>query len=155
LATSTTAQNGSQQTKTQDQGEYLVEHGLRQHFTEQVDRAGEVIGGAGSCSLAMPGRSVAHNRHAVEVGDRLERATIHRELCRNTEARWGRRLGRWLARRRQGRRRLALPPCRRRHRAGCGPKLVVGELGYHLALEHGGDVSMAAYLAKASAIALA
>jgi hypothetical protein len=26
--------NGSQRTKTQDQGEYLVEHGLRRHLTE-------------------------------------------------------------------------------------------------------------------------
>jgi hypothetical protein len=66
--------NGSQQTKTQDQGEYLVEHGLRWHLVEQVGRVGEVIGGAGSWILALPGRCVACNRRAVEVDDGLERA---------------------------------------------------------------------------------
>jgi hypothetical protein len=67
--------NGSQRTKTQDQGEYLVEHGLRRHLAEQVGRVGEVIGGVGSWILALPGRCVARNRRAVEVDDRLERAT--------------------------------------------------------------------------------
>jgi hypothetical protein len=79
--------NGSQRTKTQDQGEYLVEHGLRRHLTEQVGRVGEVIGGAGSRSLAVLGRCIACNRRAVEVDDGLERATVRCELHRNTEAR--------------------------------------------------------------------
>jgi hypothetical protein len=67
-------------------------------LTEQVGRVGEVIGGAGSWSLAVLGRCVAHNRCAVEVDDGLEHATVRRELRRNTEARRGRRLGRWLTR---------------------------------------------------------
>jgi hypothetical protein len=67
--------NESQRTKTQDQGEYLVEHGLRRHLAEQVGRVGKVIGGAGSWILALPGRCVARNRRAVEVDDGLERAT--------------------------------------------------------------------------------
>jgi hypothetical protein len=79
--------NGSQRTKTQDQGEYLVEHGMRWHLTEQVGRVREVIGGTGSWSLAVLGRCVARNRRVVEVDDGLERATVRRELRRNTEAR--------------------------------------------------------------------
>jgi hypothetical protein len=79
--------NGSQRTKTRDQGEYLIEHGLRRYLTEQVGCAGEVIDGVGSWSLAVLGRCVARNMHAVEVDDGLECATVHRKLCRNTEAR--------------------------------------------------------------------
>jgi hypothetical protein len=91
--------NGTQRTKTQDQGEYLVEHGLRWHLTKQVGRVGEVIGGASSWSLAVLGRCIARNRRAVEVDDGLERTTVRRELRRNTEARQGHRLGRWFTRR--------------------------------------------------------
>jgi hypothetical protein len=88
--------NESQWTKVQDQRECLVEHGLRRHLAKQVGRVGKVIGGACSWSLAVPGQCVARNRHAVQVNDGLECATIRDGRRQNAEARRDRRLGRWL-----------------------------------------------------------